>query len=134
MSKPGVFYMKFSFDDNTKLLCGFNITPEGVSKLQQILDEGDFYNEFAEPIVDEFGVHDWSSRTNDAVEGIGYTSYEIELNKVDDCMYRWKTVIGEYVGDEHVSELVLIEIDNNDDDFDIYNKVDRTLQLKTPQI
>jgi hypothetical protein len=127
MSKPGVFYMYFSFDDGTEQLCGFNITPEGVEQLQSIIDDGEFYEEFIDGIESEFGVHDWSSSPNEAVEGIGITSDEIDKNMAAKCMDRWISTIGDFVGDECVSsKWVEIDLDYNDD-LDVYNKINEQL-------
>lgn len=137
MSKPGVFYMNFTFFDETaeedpETLCGFNITPEGVSKLQLDTNVGRF-QEFLNQVDSEFGIHDWSSFSNGAVEGIGcFTSDEFYPDEVDELMNRWLDFISDMAGPENVSpQWVSIDAKPEADDLEIYNIIQSALTTQS---
>ena len=76
--------------------------------------------------VDEFesryGVHDWSTSPDDRVHAIGFSSYEVEQDKVDELMEGWRQHF--ITKGLEVTEVVqYISDDDYDSDFDVYQKL-----------
>jgi hypothetical protein len=97
--KPLVFYFTFDDPETDELsLHGFVI--EDPTKFYESLDVSNFddfdeiavrlYEVHTEEIEAEYGVHDWSSRPSEAVDAIGYTTYEVESDRIPDLMNEWR--------------------------------------------
>lgn len=111
--KPCVFVFEFSLDEEDedgnflREAYGFLISKEGYSKIQDLVESGEFYNEIVEPIESDFGVHDVSGNSPfDNVEMIGFTTYEIQGPYIKKCMKVWHEKMIELCGAENVSKKV----------------------------
>jgi hypothetical protein len=97
MNKAFPFYMLFSFDDETSVVKAFGIDAEGAAKLPEDFDYEGIVDIIEEHRFEyEFGVHD-------ACGEIGFTSYEVPKDRVDDLMDRWRTIFVDLVGEDHVT-------------------------------
>jgi hypothetical protein len=119
---PGVFYFSFyNDDDGSESLYGFTFSPTAVHILKPLLEDGDFYEEVCDDIESQFGVHDWSSSPDVRVEGIGYTTYEIVGDQIENCMQTWYNKFVELVGADNVgTNWFEIPVDKYDNDYAIY--------------
>jgi hypothetical protein len=118
--KNAVFYFNFDIGDNApSVWCGFIFNSTAIPEFEDMVDNGDFYDEVCSDIEDQFGVHDWSSSPA-GIPAIGYTSYEIE--DPAECMNTWLSKFIEMVGKSNVSKWVYFDY-NNDDDLSIFNKI-----------
>lgn len=119
---PGVFYFDF-FDEQSETSCcyGFNIAPEGMDRIDP---ESDSFCDLVSELEGDFGVHDWSSSPTDEVEGIGYTSYEVEQSAIPELMTCWHIEIMNMAGKQNVSSnwFDLGDIGNMND-LEIYEKI-----------
>lgn len=126
--KDTVFYFGFSlYDEETEdedyLNKGFVIKDYEFS-----LDEdagGDIEQQWLDDI-DKFeslyGVHDWITAPDDRVDAIGFCTYEVEKDKINELMEGWRqhfiskgfevTKVVQYTPDR-----------DHDSDYDIYQKV-----------
>lgn len=78
------------------------------------------YDEKTQELEDEYGVHDWSSAPSPLVDGIGYRSYEVAPERLDELLTRWRDwFIGQGVTATGVFELPVKDV-HNLTDFDIY--------------
>ncbi len=94
--KPLVFYFNFSIEETeTEKTLGFIVeNPKlfyislGYSNYKQTM--GCFYEDVAEELESEYGVHDWSSAPSKEVDAIGYTTYEVLEEYIPDLMSAWR--------------------------------------------
>ena len=132
MSKPGVFYFDF-FDGETEKTVMYGFIMNMLSEnLEEELD--DSYDDKLEELESEYGVHDWSSSPNEAVSGIGYTSYEVEPDRHLELMGKWQQYFDTRDDVENVSHIVLVSESHMDediqhlDDYDIYRAIKEKLE------
>ena len=120
--KNAVFYFNFHISDNVpEVWCGFIFNSAANPELEDMIDNGDFYDEVCIDIEDQFGVHDWSSRPA-GILAIGYTSYEVEDPEL--CIETWQSKFIELFGESNVSKWTYFDQDaNTDDDLSIFNKI-----------
>jgi hypothetical protein len=96
--KPLVFYFLFSDPDtDAESTHGFFVDDPrafyeslGASSYREAMDG--LYDKVTEEIESDFGVHDRSSAPNDAVDAIGYTTYEVSSGKIPELMNTWREV------------------------------------------
>ena len=133
--KPMCFYFSFSLtnpddedDDNIEDMRGFTVVPPSVLTQQMTelydefypyLDDGKF-TEKTEELEMTYGVHDWSSGPVDDVIGIGYSTYEVEVENIDNLMNEWREFFVSIFGNDAVSEVVVVQntMGNDKDIFD----------------
>lgn len=134
--RPLIFYFNFALG-NTEKTYGFAVNPVSVLQFPEAMYVADyttqppsytgpdFYDIYTSPIESEFGVHDWGSRPNDAVLGIGYGTYEVPAAKVFLLMQRWRDLFIEKCGVHSVTPFVQIpnKVVNNGDDLSIYRNI-----------
>ena len=128
----GVFYFDFSFDDvddNDEYLYvvyGFTFSGKEISIEDEF--ESDSWIDIVEKLESEYGIHDWSSKPNDNVYAIGYTTYEVEEDKVLELMNKWRERLVSVVGESGVGKITkIVDYDTIGDDFDIYNYLDKVV-------
>ena len=93
----------------------FHIDDDNTEEQQQWLDDID-------RLESQYGVHDWCSAPDDRVHAIGFCSYEVKQDKVDELMEGWRQhFISQGL---EVTEVVQYTPDwDHDSDYDIYQKV-----------
>lgn len=135
--KPAVFYMKF-FDEDTEeeLTYGFIIQPVGVAKISKVQQgkmsiDNSLFAKDADELETIYGVHDWSSAPSDEVEGIGYTTYEVERSRILELTSKWREVFMTLAGGDQVSEVVKISSADMQNDTEIYQQVNAQLSLSS---
>lgn len=94
MSVKSVFVLELHFSDDSSQRCELPIA-------WQLPEPEDIYERLYERLTardleGRYGVHDFS--TNDTgnqnlYEAIGYTSYEVEKDKVDDLLKEWEQIL-----------------------------------------
>ena len=120
-----VFYFDFyQSEEDSSTYYGFNmeLTPDSVL----ITESDDSSDSFCYYIESDYGVHDWSSRPNDAVAGIGYTTYEVMPNKYDELMNKWRAYFKSRPDVKKITEVVRLDDPNIDqlNDLGIYELVE----------
>ena len=90
-----VFYFNF-YDENTETESTYGFIVNNPGNLYAKTGVAGFhefneilYDDITEKLESEFGVHDWSSSPNEAVNAIGYTTYEVETDDIPVLMNKW---------------------------------------------
>lgn len=122
--KDTVFYFGFSLydvnsDEEDYVNKGF-IIKEYEFHVETLEDEQawlDAIDKFESP----YGVHDQCTAPDDRVNAIGFGTYEVEKNKVNELMEGWR----QHFIDEGYTVTEVVEYVDDDDynDFDIYQKI-----------
>lgn len=107
--KDTVFYFNFFNEDtDQETIKGFIIKNyENIEAELTVLDD----------LESEYGVHDWSSRPDPRVNGIGFTSYEVDEALYDELMNNWREYFVSIVGEENVTQVFTVSMMN---DYEIY--------------
>ena len=124
--KPTVFYFDFYNEDTDELVSkGFNINAD-VGGEEFIY--GDEYEDIAQNIESEYGVHDWYTSPSDEVFGIGYTTYEVAPELIDRVMADWRQEFVDLVGESAVTAVVTLSDITANSDYEIYREVQALTQ------
>ena len=118
-----VFYFDFFNPDTEKsVVYAFNMNLLNAN-LNEDLDTD--YGDHCSDTEMNYGVHDWSSRPNDAVIEFGYTSYEIEPKNHSTVMLLWREYFESRSDVQDTTNIVEIPSDEfeNFDSLAVYNKV-----------
>lgn len=92
------------------------------------LIESDWFDDAFYELEGDYGVHDWSTSPVKGVSSIGYTSYEVDADKQEELVNKWRKEFASNLGEENVSRVVRIgSIDNFMDDLAILNKTEAVL-------
>lgn len=126
----GIFYFDF-YDADTEsedsTVFAFVIDKSVASEIDNGIEESWYENIFDE-LESEYGVHDWSSSPADGVPAIGYTSYEVEADRQEELVVKWRHAFASKFGEEKVSKVVRIgRLDNLVNDLDILKKTESIL-------
>jgi len=123
--KDTVFYFEFCLWDDPNNEKQFN---KGfiIKDYEYLTDDEDKAYasvKICEDIECEYGKHDWCNSPDDRVDGIGYSSSEVEENRIDELMEVWRQVFIKEGAD--VTDVVQFELleEDRENDYDIYLKV-----------
>lgn len=122
MNKDTVFYFSFSQDDDSEISKSFIIKNFDYELIEN--DDIDWIDQ-VNNMEEEYGVHDWGSGPNDNVNGIGYNTYEISEDKINEVMEKWRNYF--ISKGATVSKVVDLDISLDLDDYDIYKLVKEKL-------
>jgi hypothetical protein len=88
-------------------------------------DFDESYEEHCANTESDYGVHDWSSRPDDAVIGFGYTSYEVEPENYLKVMQLWRDYFVSRSDVQSTTEIVEISSELFEDlnDLGVYDEV-----------
>ena len=123
--KPLVFYFKF-FDrvEEASTTHGFTVRNPvalcerlGADGYQSLVES--IYDEVTERLEGEYGVHDWSTRPNPAVNAIGYTTYEVDAQCIAPLMQAWHQWFKDNGGKP--TAVTKVELGENSDDLFIHD-------------
>jgi len=125
--KPTVFYFDFfNKDTDTSIVKGFNINADIGG--EEFIDDA-IYDVLTYYIEGEYGVHDWSTSPSDEVYGIGYTTYEIAPELINEVMTRWRNEFIRRVSDAiAITDIVDVTAVAGGSDYDIYQEIQRLTQ------
>jgi len=118
-----VFYFDFWNEETEKsVIYAFNIN---LLNADLDIDLDNSYEDHCSNTEMNYGVHDWSSRPNDAVIEFGYTSYEIEPKNYSTVMQLWREYFESRSDVQDTTNIVEIPNDEfeNFDSLSVYNKV-----------
>lgn len=116
---PAVFYFNF-YDPETEVekYYAFTMTLTN-GRLNEEFD--DSYDQMFDQVESEYGVHDWSTRPNDAVIGFGYTSYEVDPDKYEYLMNLWNGYFAAHKDVFSIGTVVEVTGAEGYNDLGIYN-------------
>ncbi len=122
MNKSVFYFDFFNHDTEKSVVYAFNINLLNVD-LNEDFDES--YEEHCADTESNYGVHDWSSRPNDAVIEFGYTSYEVEPENYLKVMELWRKYFESRSDVQDTTEIVEIPSDEfeNFDALHVHSKV-----------
>lgn len=141
--KPLVFYFAFEYDGDTEdddvfIGKGFIVDATVVEKFMKKYNPNYPSEDFSETeeylgmmsyLECDYGVHDWSSMPDDRVLAIGYYSSEVEVEKIDELMEKWRQVFVALGCETDVSRIVDIDLQSaSKNDWDIYEEM-KVLEL-----
>ena len=138
MNKPGVFSFNFYDHSSGNIVkrCGFIFSPNVIKSTDtdiSLYDDYSWFQEAMDELESEYGVHDWGTAPTEDVIGIGYFSYEVEVQLIQELMEKWRQVFVKQSSENDVSQIVeLFETDypkdgSGDDTFS-YNLVKSKLK------
>jgi len=94
MASKALFVFEFHFPDDTSRRCELPIRwimPEDEDFVERLYDEIDVRR-----LETRFGIHDFNTNQTDDIniyEAIGYTSYEVDKNKVSALLKEWEQIL-----------------------------------------
>ena len=132
--KPCVFYFEFVIhrgglddvaaedDDTIVKMYAFVINPAGMEKIGTVntFTQEEWYENTFWELEGNYGVYDWSTMPSDEVEAIGYTSYEVDSELIEDLMNEWRNALAEKCGDHNITKVYKLPQSDYESDNAVY--------------